>query len=463
MEISKFAFDNLRRKPANAFFLAFSIFAASAVITLFFAIIANPYYGTDSAQNLHVNVSGYTGSGGFTGTGITTGAAFDGGIGTGIFTLMLSLLMIFICILTVFFSNKFYLLSKVEDIGIMMISGCGILKISRFLVVQNIVIIAIATPIGALVGYLFLPMVNTIIYEALDIQASVYTFTTTSMGYCFATLAIVFIWLVLVDTGFVYRMDSLSSLLKTRKSMKPLGKPKNWFMKLFYLALYLYTIYFLYTVNFKFINAFFMIYIGIMIVFGAGNVFRYLFPDLIVFCKEKFFADKKCLLISTSNLRYSIMNSNLLVTITLASCAIIIFYLCKFHDDIATFMVVLIAYIVSILLTSICIVYKLSTDALNKKWIFHNMIAIGYLKKDIKVIIRQEVIGFFFFLLLVCLPLLSSLALIFALGGAVSYRFIIGILAIFVGMVCCAGIAMYFLYCKLIFQKDLTQATTIDE
>ena len=51
MELLRFSYTNLRRKPADAFFFAFSMFSASLVITMFFAIIANPYYGSESLRD----------------------------------------------------------------------------------------------------------------------------------------------------------------------------------------------------------------------------------------------------------------------------------------------------------------------------------------------------------------------------------------------------------------------------
>ena len=51
MEILRFAYDNLKRNPKNAYFFAFSIIVASAVITLFFSILGNPYYGISSMSD----------------------------------------------------------------------------------------------------------------------------------------------------------------------------------------------------------------------------------------------------------------------------------------------------------------------------------------------------------------------------------------------------------------------------
>ena len=191
MELLRFSYTNLRRKPADAFFFAFSMFSASLVITMFFAIIANPYYGSESLRDASAMSQ----------DGMSLVASFDGGIGSGIFTMMLSLFMIFICILTVFFSNKFFLMSKTHDIGVMMISGSSIIRIAKFLIVQNFMIMGIAAPLGALAGCCVFPLVNHVIYLSMNIQAPVFTFSSAALGYCIATLVIVSVWLVIVDAG----------------------------------------------------------------------------------------------------------------------------------------------------------------------------------------------------------------------------------------------------------------------
>ena len=244
MEILRFAYDNLKRNPKNAYFFAFSIIVASAVITLFFSILGNPYYGISSMSDYVTYAIG--------------SADFDGGIGNGIFAMILSLMMISICVITVFFSNKFFLISKVEDISVMMISGCNVIRLGYFLIVQNFIVLLISAPIGALVGFGLHPMINYLIYKEMAISAPLFAFSMDAMVYCVTTLFMVGFWLILVDAGFVYRMD-LNSLLKAKKAMNPIGKSKSVYFKIFYVVVYAYILYFLCTLDFTHVNFFFMI------------------------------------------------------------------------------------------------------------------------------------------------------------------------------------------------------------
>lgn len=443
MVVLRFAVENLRRKPKDSYFFAFTMFAASAIITLFFTIINNPMYGNSEALFSHYG---------------DLSQAFDGGVGTGLFSMMLCFLMIFICILAVFFSNKFFLLSKLSDIGVMTISGCNIIKISQFLVLQNLIVVGMAVPIGAVAGFFAHPIINYVIYHQMGIHASLFTLNLSSIGYCLFTFVMICFFLVLTNVGFVYRMDSITTMFKSRRSMNPIGKQKNDFVKYTYLGIYLFSLYFIATLDGRFVNFIFMLYVGLAVYFGAANVFRYVFPEVVTYVKEKRYYTHKHKKIACGNLRYSIINGNLLVTIILLSISVLFFYLCKFRHDPATFMVVFIAYIVIMVLICICLGYKLSADALAKRTVFRNLMSIGYLESDIRKIIRFEVGGFFALILLISLPLLSAIASVFV-GKEITFAFMIAMLLIFVVMIVFTGICIYHIYGHLILKDDLSNLT----
>ena len=101
-----------------------------------------------------------------------------------------------------------------------------------------------------------------------------------------------------------------------------------------------------------------MIYVSVGIACGPANIFKYIYPEAVTWVKNKLFPTDHHRVISTGNLRYSIITSGMLVTIILIDVSILFFYLCKFRHDAATFMVVLLSYIVSLVLICVCIGYK---------------------------------------------------------------------------------------------------------
>lgn len=444
-----FSLQNLRRNPKDTGFFAFSIFITSAIITIFYCIINNPYFGKTGLQIPTGSMDPMSYDPG----NLALVAAFDQGIGSGIFTIMLSVLIIAICIMTIFFSHNFYLASKTKDIGIMLIGGCSSAKLLHFLIVQNFIVILIASPIGILAGMAAAPILNRMIYAQMQIDVSPLILPWSSAGYAFFTMLMISVWLVILDYGFVIRSASLNDLLKERSKMKG-RRMKSLLTRLTYSIIYIGSIGFILYYPVEDVNMIFMIYVGAFIYFGAVNVFRYGIPEIMSYLQRKFFFANKHYLLSMANIQYSVANSSQLVTLVLLSTSILFYYLCKFQYDMATWLVVMFTYIVMLVLVITCIIYKLSNDALTKQPIYQRMLCIGYLKKDLKSVIKQEVYGFYLLIFLVAIPPLAAILFIYFAADLITLSFFFQMIMLFFGSLMIGAILMNAIYQKLILHAE---------
>lgn len=447
-----FSLQNLRRNPKDTGFFAFSILITSAIITIFYCIINNPYFGKTGLQIPAGSMDPMSYDPG----NLALVAAFDQGIGSGIFTIMLSVLIIAICIMTIFFSHNFYLASKTKDIGIMLIGGCSSAKLLRFLIVQNFIVILIASPIGILVGMAAAPILNSMIYTQMQIDVSPLILPWSSAGYALFTMLMISVWLVILDYGFVIRSASLNDLLKERSKMKG-RRMKSPLTRLTYSVIYIGSIGFILYYPVEDVNMIFMIYVGAFIYFGAVNVFRYVIPEIMSYLQRKFFFANKHYLLSMANIQYSVANSSQLVTLVLLSTSILFYYLCKFQYDMATWLVVMFTYIVMLVLVITCIIYKLSNDALTKQPIYQRMLCIGYLKKDLTSVIKQEVYGFYLLIFLVAIPPLAAILFIYFAADLITLSFFFQMILLFFGSLLIGAILMNAIYQKLILYVDTTK------
>lgn len=449
-----FSMQNLRRNPKDTAFFAFSILMTSAIIAIFFCIINNPYYGDSGAAI----PSGYENADNIINTyQMSQDAlinAFDRGIGSGIFTVMLSVLIIAICIMTIFFSHNFYLITKAKDLGILLMSGCSSAKLVKFLVVQNFVVILCISPIGILLGLCCSPLLNALIYARMGISAPIFVLPWTSFAYAWMSMVLVSVWLVILDFGFVVRCDSLDSLLKQRTQMKG-RKSKGVFLQLVYLLVYLSSILFILSYPVEYVTMIYMIYVGVFVYFGAVNVFRYVLPNVLAWLQKHLFFDDPHRLLSLANIQYSVANSSQLVTLVLLSTSILFYYLCKFQQEPATWMIVMFTYVVIMVLVITCIIYKLASDAFSKEKIYARMCCIGYLKKDIKKVIRQEVFGFYFAIFFVAFFPLLAILWTYVHAHQASIAFLCTLLGIFFLFLFAGACIMNVLYQKLILHETL--------
>ena len=80
------------------------------------------------------------------------------------------------------------------------------------------------------------------------------------------------------------------------------------------------------------------------------------------------------------------------------------------------------------------------------------------MKTDIRKIIRQEIIGFYGFILLLSLPSLLVITSLFAAGGDVAWSFVLQLHGLYIGFLLLAAVVMYHIYGKLIFGQDMMEA-----
>lgn len=444
-----FSLQNLRRNPKDTLFFAFSIFITAAIITIFFCIINNPYYG----KTEQLIPTGMSEPLSFDPGNFALVNAFDEGIGNGIFTIMLSVLIIAICIMTIFFSHNFYLSSKTKDIGVMLMGGCSVAKLLKFLIVQNFTVILISSPTGALLGMLISPLLNMMIYAQMGIFVSPFLLEWSSAGYALFTMLMISVWLVILDYGFIIRSASLNELLKERSKMKG-RRTKSVLHNVCYSVIYIGSVMFIVSFPVEDVSMVFMIYVGIFIYFGAVNVFRYVIPAILMYIQKKLCLANKHALLSLANIQYSVANSSQLVTLVLLSTSILFYYLCKFQDDMATWLVVMFTYLVILVLIITCIIYKMANDALTKEPMYDRMRYIGYLRSDLRMVITQEVFGFYVLVFMVALPPLLAILYIYVEAGVITTLFLIQMLGIFFIALCIGAMIMNVIYQRLVIRVN---------
>lgn len=469
MEMIRFSLWNLWKKPKDAAFFAFAVVATAAVITVFFSIINDPYYG-QSLQDKEL-ITGVTEMPIIADDGSIIGVyaqqasmfdAFEKGIGSGVFTILLSLIIIGICIIVIFFANKFFLLSKSKDAGIMMVCGNTTARISKFFIVQNFAIILLFAPIGAVSGLLFTPLMNHIIYTAMNVDASIFTFTLYSAYESFITLCVVGLWLVIVDAGFVYRFYSLVDLLKADKRIKATYKNRIIILPFAYIAAYITGLCLFYTFPLDNVVFMFMFYVGFFIYFGYMNIFRFVLPAILGWLRKRLYASSSYLGIAIGNLQYSIKGASHLAMVILLSTSILLYYLGKLFENEGTRATIMIAYYASLLLICFCFLYKIMVDSVSKEAIYLNMHRIGYLKPDVRKVIRFEVFWFYLFFVILSIPQFLAIGFAYIEGGYFSLSTLIEFVSIFVIALVVTGVLSYLTYLNIILKKMKEKTLTCE-
>ena len=78
------------------------------------------------------------------------------------FVTPIAVFVIVIAMVCVFLANNFYVSNKSKEISIILMSGASVYQVGIYLFIQVFIIMLFAIPFGWLLGYLLIPIINSI-------------------------------------------------------------------------------------------------------------------------------------------------------------------------------------------------------------------------------------------------------------------------------------------------------------
>lgn len=335
------------------------------------------------------------------------------------FSSVLAFMIVCFCCFMIFFANNFFLTRKTTELAVMGISGSGYINSTMYVLYQTFVLLILATPLGILLGRFVVPYSNQYMYAALGIDKDFDILPKEAYLYSFLIVAIVLAMICVLTAGYLHRHDILV-LLSQEKEMNFNKGSKNRSSWL-YLGIYMAGIVMMF-MNPHQPDAYIVpTLVGII---GAVGIIRYVLPDIIRKMKKDVFLTKRYILISISNLSYSIQRSLLLFGLMTVSVTGMMSILVACKDSPREFTTAVIGYIVVVVLLVVSIVYKLSMEAMTRKTLFFNLWKIGYTRKELRKIIRQEIV--MYYAVLICIPLVYIVFIAgrFIYYGDMTFRFV---------------------------------------
>ncbi len=375
MHVLKFALKMLKREYKKSMIYTITLSLTIAITFLFLNIIDNQYLLSQqeaSVQWFYTQMP---------------------------FSTMLSFLIITFCAFMIVFANNFYISRKTKEIAIMTMSGASFLKVTLYLIYQNLVMTFIAFVLGVLLGAGLSLGVNQLIYHYLYQQVSLFYLPVSAIGKTvICILSILFAQMIYIS-GFVYRKDIHYLLSQETKNVL---EDERIFKipPLVYVLLYVLGLGSLF-MSYSPISAIFPCFIGAL---GVGGMVKYVFPTFFHQIKEKKFLAHKIYLISLSHLYYSLRRACVLIGLFAVSSSVMIAIMIMQKDNPREFITAIIGFIVMLILLLASIVYKYLMEASSRGVSFYNLYKMGYTYKQLKTIIFQEVV--LFYTILVMLPLI---------------------------------------------------------
>lgn len=361
------------------------------------------------------------------------------------FSSVLSFLIIGFCCFMIFFANDFFLSRKTTELAIMAMSGSGYINSTMYVLYQSFTLLLLATPLGIGIGRIFVPISNNYMYDMLNVNQNPAFIPKEAYIYSFLLVAIVLSMICILTAGFLHRND-IQTLLTQEKEMKVKRNTKM-FKTILFLGLYIFGIIMMFMNPHSSIAYIAPTIVGLT---GAIGVIKYVFPDFIGRLKKGILLTKRYILISISNLNYSLQRSLLLFSLMTIAVTEMMIVLSTNQNSPREFTTGLIGYVVVVVLLVVSIIYKLSMEAMTRKGLFFNLWKIGYTKKELKIIIRQEVLGYYVILLLLPLIYIAFIAGRFIYYGEMSVSFVLIYVISYIVPIIISAIITYYQYIQTV-------------
>ena len=401
----KFALRMLKADFKKSLFYCGSLIFSTMIVFVFFNMTANPVYGGDP--------SGKSQS----------------------FTTILSLIVVIIAMVMAFFANSFYLANKSKELAIETLSGGSVLTLANYILTQNFLIMLIAIPIGLVLGYLTIPLINSYLYPA-------------GIGYTIVSLATEMVWLVIVDTGYAYRTEIIS-LIQADKTMNPKSKGMIKLPDFIFVLLYILPMTLILVLEEE---ATMYLAISCIGLFGISGILKAVMPKMLRSVVQNKYYNHPHKIISINNLNHSLKQATTLIQMVIISATFLVCFMCVYFENPQQLVIILMSYAVLTFMMAVSITYKVMIEAMQRKLSFRHLKMIGYVTKDLKKVIAQEVFGLY--AVIIIFPLLYFIAILFKFvaAGKITGIFGLGILLFYILIFVLAGFISYFIYQKIVLK-----------
>ena len=363
---------------------------------------------------------------------------------SGSFATTLTVFVIAVCMVIIFFANDFFVKNKARDLAIRLICGAKYMQLAGYLLVQTFILLLIAIPAGIFLALFLIPVLNGLIAllssEAFHIAIRFRAVVMTAI-----ILVSVVFWTTYLNLAFAYR-NSASSLLNERKvkikfefaaleNMKISGR----ILQIVSAFLFLFPLVLFITAPQNSIGWTVMGMVGFL-----GCMKHILGPWLNKLLKHDL-TDRPQMLAVLGFFRTDIQILRSSIILFIVTSTLLASVLVSRQMEPMEVLLTLLSYAVMSILLSLAIMFRYSTELSQRGRYFKSLSHLGYTGGDIRKIKRQEVTLFYIYVFVILGLYLGMMFLGLILKGmlAVSYA---GILSLFVviPLIVCWGATLYY-------------------
>ena len=306
-----------------------------------------------------------------------------------------AVLVIVVAMMCVFLANDFYVSNKSLDISIMLMSGASVYKTGLYLFFQSLIIMALAIPLGLVISYSLLPILNIIFQNLFVYQQTIFFINQEAIIATAIILGFEVGWCTLLNIGYCYR-STITGLLKENHKIEWYGIEGKRISSALYLILYLLP-FILFLVN-EDVMGFLMI--SLIGTIGVYGLIKHIIPSIIIKAQKNSSLENSKQLITLGFYKYTLQKVNVLALTMVISSMLLMSMIIYTMPTPLVSMITLISYGSVMVLLSLTILFKVAMQLVKRKQNTRYLLQLGFIKKDIKKIMLWEMCLFYGTLLL---------------------------------------------------------------
>ncbi len=357
---------------------------------------------------------------------------------------------VILCSVEIVFANDFFIKNKAKSLAVRLVCGATYTQNASYLLLQTVLILLVALPVGIIGGLFMLPLINVLLVNMMHTDIEI-TLNFQSVLWAFIVLGYVIFWTLLLNLSFSYR-NSAAQLLNPNGLKNPQPKELNIggkigkvFGKFLHLALWIAPILMFYYQKQLVLPCTFASLAGYILV--LNDLFL---PFLNTLIKNKISNAES--IVSIGFFRQDLKVLRLSLMLFIVSGTLLISMLTSTDNPIYQ-VLVLITYISMNVLLAMSIMFKFANEVSDRKLKFRTLSHIGFLDSAKSRIILKEVFYLYLFIVVSILIYLVNIFATLYIGGLLTMKTMSTLLIGSIIPICICGVISVFYYRSAVLKK----------
>ena len=335
--------------------------------------------------------------------------------------------VVVICLIAILFANDFFAKRKAKELAVRLICGATAFQLASYLLIQTVLLLVVALPLGILLANLMIPLLNTVLsaYLQSEFLIGIHPYANTMSA---LILGLVIFWILMLNMSFALK-NGAAMMFSENIMTKAGGNPVFYFGAIpVWLKATAMTLLFLVPIGLFYFNASMIFLLTAASLVGFMSwLDEVLIPWLTRRIQSRPENHLDVVWMGFLRTDIAVMKPN--ISLYIVAVVLLAWAMITKHGKPVEMMLYILSYVVMGVLLSMAILFKYSTELAIRKRYFNAMYQIGYLESDLKKIMTRQILAFYGLILAVLLLYIVNIFLSQMLAGVLSVQFMLVLLS----------------------------------